>query len=158
MIQQMLSKYSNWLMITTSLHHVYGAYIYNTPERLHVLAVSIPVIIITYFFDRYFRKKTVPYKKVPTLLYAIVIFVPSLLLIGLLEGIYNHVLKNILFFSNVPEDTIKKTFYSFYEPELVEMPNDAIFELTGIFQGILAIALAIQFVRFVSKQLHPGKD
>lgn len=154
--QEAVSKYSNWLMVTTSVHHIYGAYIYDTPERLHVLAISIPVMVLTYFFDGYFRKKAPPHKKIMVLLYAMVILVPSLLLIGVLEGVYNHILKNILFFSNVPEDTIINSFYYFYDDkstEMIEMPNDAIFELTGIAQGLLVIPLAIQFIRYISAQL-----
>lgn len=136
-------------MITTSLHHIYGAYIYDTPERLHVLAISIPVMIITYIFDRYFRNKTFPYKIVPTILYSIVILIPSLILIGIFEGIYNHVVKNILFFANVPESVIRQDFYGSYEQELLEAPNDFIFELTGVAQGVLAVLLAIQLHRFI---------
>lgn len=139
-------------MITTSVHHIYGAYIYNTPGRLHVLAISIPVIVLTRFFDWYFKTRTPPYKKAPAFLYAVLIFAPSLLLIGVVEGLYNHVLKNILFFSNVPEETIRQVFYNAYDPALLEMPNDTIFELTGVIQGILVIPLVIQFIRFVSNQ------
>jgi len=157
--QQTVSKYSNWLMVTTSVHHIYGAYIYDTPERLHVLAISIPVILLTYFFDSYFRKTSPTHKNIMVLAYAAVIFVPSLLLIGVLEGVYNHILKNILYFSNVSEDTIINVFYHFYDAELVEMPNDFLFELTGVAQGVLAIPLALQFFRYISAQqlINAGK-
>ena len=143
-IQQQLSRYSNWLIITTS------AYIYNTPERLHVLAISIPVIALTLFFDYLFKKQPEPRSKLLVGLYGAVILIPSLVLIGILEGVYNHIFKNLLFFSNVPEDIIKKVFFGFYDPALVEMPNDIIFELTGMLQGILTIPLAKLFIRYVS--------
>jgi hypothetical protein len=64
------------------------------------------------------------------------------------EGIYNHILKNVLYFVGVGEETIIHKFYGFYEPGIVEMPNDVFFELTGVAQGFLAISIAVHLVRF----------
>jgi hypothetical protein len=158
--QQTLSKYSLWLMITTTIHHVYGAYIYHTPDRIHALAISIPVILLILYFDSRFSKSSPPHRTISTILYMVVIFVPTLLLIGVLEGIYNHIFKNILFSFRVSEHTIIHTFYGFYDPEIIEIPNDVFFEVTGIAQGFLAIPIAIYFARFSRYQInhHFSKD
>ena len=42
-----VNTFSNALMIVTSIHHIYGAIVYDTPWRLHVLFVSIPVIFLS---------------------------------------------------------------------------------------------------------------
>jgi hypothetical protein len=45
------------LAILTTIHHVYGAVLYDTPWRLHILVMSIPVIILTLILERQLRKK-----------------------------------------------------------------------------------------------------
>ncbi len=88
--------YCNALMLLTSIHHVYGAYVYNTPWRLHVLAFSIPIILLNMIWS----KKVQENNAVFYLLLAIN-FLITVSLIGLYEGVYNHLVKNILFFSGV---------------------------------------------------------
>lgn len=52
-----VTRYSIALMAITSIHHAYGAYIYHTPWRLHVLMLSIPVIVLTMLLHRRLQKK-----------------------------------------------------------------------------------------------------
>src|SRR3546814_15643418 len=51
-----------------------------------------------------------------------IILVPSIALIGVYEGIYNHLLKNILFFSGADRSLIA----SLFPAPKYEMPNDEI--------------------------------
>jgi hypothetical protein len=133
--------YSIVLMVMTSIHHIYGAWRYDTPWRLHVLLISVPVIIITALLYRMVKKQGSA--RVLFWLFWIVTLVPSLAMIGLFEGVYNHVLKNILYFTGTGRDVLDKL----YQPGVYELPNDFIFEFTGILQGAIVVPLIVFFVR-----------
>lgn len=139
-----LKKVTFWsilLMLMTSVHHVYGAYIYHTPWRMHVLLISIPVIIITWLL--YQALKRGKGHRAVFWLYWIVTLIPSLGMIGLFEGVYNHVLKNILYFTGGTRATLDNLF----QPGIYELPNDFLFEFTGILQGVIVVPLIGQFIR-----------
>ena len=53
--------------------------------------------------------------------------------LGLYEGLYNHVLKNILYYGELPESILLQL----YPPPRYEMPNDFIFEVTGILTFVI---------------------
>ncbi len=57
----------------------------------------------------------------------------SIWFIGLYEGVYNHLFKNLLFFAGVNGQTMA----SLFPPPMYEMPNDFLFELTGVLQALL---------------------
>src|SRR5690606_10126675 len=61
----------------------------------------------------------------------------AIVLIGFYEGGYNHVLKNALYFAGAKDLTLR-----LYSGSLYEMPNDFIFETTGIVQFLAAVAAA----------------
>src|SRR3712207_819041 len=90
-----VSLYSNLLMLLTSLHHIYGALLYHTPWRLHVLLISIPVILLTLLLQAFLSKRESSYKNVVVWINLGIILVASIGSIGLFEGGYNHLLKNI---------------------------------------------------------------
>ena len=125
------------------MHHVYGAEIYHTPWRLHVLFLSVPVIVITLLINRSLNNKPYNHKSYALRIYLIITFLTSILLIGIFEGIYNHILKNILFFSGFAGDIMQRLFPS----GTYEMPDNLFFEITGMLQGILAIPLTTHFIK-----------
>lgn len=137
-----LSLYSHTLMLLTSIHHVYGAYIYNTHWRLHVLIFSIPAITITAVLTKYLLKKAKPFSNFGFWLYWLIILVLSILLIGTYEGIYNHFIKDILFFVGVDKNILLILF----PPPKYEMPNDFLFEFTGLLQAVIAVVLWRSFI------------
>jgi hypothetical protein len=129
--------YSNVLMLLTSVHHMYGAYIYHTPWRLHILFFSIPVMVFNWVVvTRRTGTKPVFY------IFCAVNLVVTVMLIGVYEGVYNHLLKNILYFTGVPTDTMNRLF----PPPVYVMPDDVVFEVTGILQGLVLIPLVYWFV------------
>ena len=65
-----------------------------------------------------------------------------LLLIGGFEGVYNHVVKNALYWAGLPEGWMTKLF----PPPTYEMPNDLLFEITGVLQ-VLPAAIAARATR-----------
>ena len=135
-----IAWYSVALAILTTIHHVYGSVIYNTPWRLHILMMSIPVIILTLILERQLRKKEVSSKCVRFWLLYFITLVPSLGFIGVFEGIYNHLLKNIMYFGGAGEGLLQTLFPA----PTYEMPNDLLFEITGVMQGVIAVVLIKQ--------------
>ncbi|PSL29058.1 hypothetical protein [Chitinophaga ginsengisoli] len=141
--QQKVTLFSILLMMLTSIHHVYGAIVYHTPWRLHLLFLSIPVIALTLVLDRLLT----PTHNRPWIFrsYLVLTLLASIILIGVFEGLYNHVLKNILFAAGLPENAMGKL----YPPGIYEMPDNLFFEITGVLQGGIAIVLIIYFIRLI---------
>jgi len=108
---------------------------------MHVLFLSIPVIIVTAILNRLLNQHTGG--RWALWLYWIVTLLASVILIGVFEGIYNHILKNILFFSGLPAGSMAKL----YPQGTYEMPDNFFFEFTGMLQGIVAIPLVAWFIR-----------
>ena len=128
-------KYCNILMVLTSIHHAYGAYIYHTPWRLHVLALSIPVLALNFMAKKRHRNKVIFYSAYSVNLIA------SILLIGFYEGVYNHLIKDLLFYIGTNSEIMSNLFPA---PKYV-MPNDLFFELTGISQALVLIPIIFYF-------------
>ncbi len=144
-----ISMYSNALMLLTSVHHVYGAVRYQTPWRMHVLLLSIPVLIVTIILGRMIKRKGLSLKNAWSRIYCFIIFLVAIGMIGAYEGLYNHLLKNILYFCGLPATAMSMLFPA----SMYEMPDDLFFELTGVLQGIIVIPLAVYFSRMIRQQL-----
>jgi len=116
--------------VLTALHHAYGAWLYKTPWRLHIVFHGLIVLLVTgafLFLYEWFKKKV---------FYFLYLLTAGLFfggLIGLYEGLYNHLLKNILYFSGLSPDSM----HWFFPPSLYELPNDWLFETTGILQAFM---------------------
>ena len=139
-----ITAYSVALMIITSIHHVYGAIVYHTPWRLHVLMVSIPVVILTLVLYRRLRKEEPHLKSLSYWAFLLITLIPSAGLIGIYEGLYNHILKNLLFFGGAKSDLLQQLFPA----PTYEMPNNVIFEITGVIQGIIVLPMIIGLIKF----------
>lgn len=142
--------YTNLLMILTTVHHIYGAIVHNTPWRMHVALVSIPIIIFTSVVSKTINKQY-DYKKIVLWIFWSVTLIVPVMSIGLFEGFYNHLLKNVLFFSGTGYDTLQRMFPA---PKY-EMPNDFFFEFTGICQAIVTVPLIICFIQ-LTKRIVPN--
>jgi hypothetical protein len=135
-------------MIMTLVHHLYGAIIYDEPFRLHVAMFAVPVILL--LVSSYAGYKNVPnvrLKKIflSTFLVSSLLF--SVVAIGLYEGGYNHGVKNIMYFTGISTEILDKMY-----PSVYELPNDFVFELTGIAQFVMGLMCGIQIVRVPVKQ------
>ncbi len=84
-------------------HHVYGAVRYATPWRHHaaVVAFWVGLALLTAFLVHR-RRRDAPLGRLAgwTLLVVAVAF--PVLVVGLFEGLYNHVAKDVLFLSSAP--------------------------------------------------------
>ena len=142
-MKQKVALYGISLMIMTSLHHAYGAWLYGTPWRLQILAFSLPVIILNWIYVKQTR-----YSKALYYLFCTANLVLSIWFIGLYEGVYNHLFKNLLFFAGVNGQTMA----SLFPPPMYEMPNDFLFELTGVLQAFIVVPLGYYFIVMLASQ------
>jgi hypothetical protein len=131
------------LLALTTVHHAYGAVVFATPWRLHVLVIVLPVAIAIIVALR--QGATMPNRsarRVSTILAALLILLVPVAAIGLFEGGYNHVLKNLVYFVSGEAEA-----RALFPPPLYEMPHDLFFEATGIAQFPLSLATAVLALR-----------
>ena len=120
------------ILLLTIIHHIYGGIIYNTPVRFHIAWFAIPVIaVMILLYALQVRKISSPaISKISFWIFISIIILIPFGTFGLVEGGYNHLLKNILYFGGASEELILQ----FYSDPIFEMPNDFWFEFTGILQ------------------------
>ena len=130
----------------TTLHHVYGAIAFDTPWRLHIVFIAVPIgalitVGLVYAWPRRHSRAGQLAKWSAALLSLVFAFA----LIGLYEGGYNHVLANIVFQMHGPE-----ALMAFYDADIHQLPTEPVFEATGVAQfaaGLGAGWTAIQLLR-----------
>ena len=130
----------------TTVHHVYGAYIYNTPWRLHAALISCLATALIAVCRRLLRRHSNNrIDIVASWTFVMVTFLVPFLGFGLFEGAYNHALKIALYFAHTSPVLMARLF----PPPTYEMPNDAFFEVTGVLQVIPGIVTGYYLYRFV---------
>ena len=87
------------------------------------------------------------WKRIFLNLYMLITFIVFELGIGIFEGLYNHVLKNILFFSGMP----LHAWRNFFPAPAYEIPDDFIFESTGILQFFVAFVSMYYLLKVYKK-------
>jgi hypothetical protein len=117
-----------FILLLTSIHHAWGAAIYHTPWRLHIVFISVPVAIIIAAL-LYVSSNDRAWSTVARWAAILVILGFPIAMIGFWEGGFNHLVKNIVFFAH-GEAAARTIFPS----PMVEMPNDVVFEMTGVMQ------------------------
>jgi hypothetical protein len=142
-----VARYSLLALLLTSVHHAYGAFIYSTPWRLHVVFVTGTAALI--ILGALAVQRAHLSDKVGTaarwLFVAVVLAVP-ILFFGVFEGFYNHVLKDVLFYAGLPTNEMVRLF----PPPRYEMPNDAFFEITGVLQVVPSALAARHLYRLLA--------
>lgn len=116
------------LLILTTVHHLYGGYIFSSPERYHIAFAAAPIAVVIAAALWAWRALGV---RLAWYALGLPLAVLTVAAIGGFEGVYNHVLKNLLFFAGTSYATLD-SIYLLYEP-----PSDVIFEVTGIAQAAL---------------------
>jgi len=133
------------ILALTSIHHAYGAYAFETPWRLHILAIVVPAAIgIVVALSCGAAMSGRPQGRRSTLLAALLILLFPVGAIGFYEGGYNHVLKNLVYVVGG-----EARARALFPPPLYEMPRDVFFEATGIAQFPLSIAAAVLALRLL---------
>ncbi len=124
----------------TIIHHIYGANIYKDAFRLHVVFAAVPVLAILILSYRTMLASRNSLLRKTSLVCFILSAGLSAIAIGVYEGGYNHLVKNVLYFGGVPVQILNRLY-----PSIYELPNDFFFEFTGILQfvtGVLSIVYA----------------
>ncbi len=126
----------------TAVHHIYGGVIYHTPWRHHGAAAAAMLGGLAYALYVLHRRG----RSWAGWTLSAVALVAAVAIFGVFEGAYNHVLKNVLYFGHAPRGVLVRLFPS----PRYELPNDALFEITGVAQVVpaaLAAAASFSFVR-----------
>lgn len=135
------------VLVLTAVHHVYGAIVFETPWRLHILHAAIPVAIIivaALYFGQHSRETR--RGRLLIRLAIVVILAFPVGLIGVYEGGYNHLVKTIVYFAAGRDAAL-----ALFPPPTYEMPSDVLFEATGIAQFPLAVWAIVQVRRLAKR-------
>jgi hypothetical protein len=127
----------------TAFHHYYGSRVYGTPWRAHVVVAGVPALLFCLLFMVLYQRFGM---RVFLGVYLLACFVLFSLFIGLFEGFYNHLVKDVLFFSGMKEHSWRMLFPS----PAYEKPNDLVFEATGILQFFVAL-VQVYYLRVLWK-------
>ena len=131
------------LLGLTVFHHAYGAVLYETPWRNHVALIVLPMLLAMIAAHEIHRRNPdTPLGGASLWAFRVLAFVPIVVL-GIFEGGYNHLVKDLLFFAGLRADLLDRLF-----PDSVyEMPDDLIFEVSGVLQLVVAAYAARWLVR-----------
>lgn len=132
----------------TAAHHTYGAVIYDTPWRHHATVVAAIAGALLWLAHRtYTRDPASARGRIGLALFTAVVGLHAVLAIGAFEGFYNHVIKNVTYFAGMPLALHRELF----PPPTYELPNDVIFEVSGILQVVPAGYAAIALFRLLRR-------
>ncbi len=118
--------------LTTSIHHVYGAWLYETPWRNHIAYQGFSWLLLSYLIMLIYINWKKNFLAWVFVVFAGFFFVGA---IGFFEGAYNHVLKNILYFGGLQVNRL----HAMYPPPKYLLPNDWIFEISGVFTFFISL-------------------
>jgi hypothetical protein len=141
-----VTRYALAVLLLTSVHHAYGAYVYRTLWRLDAVVLSAfaaAAILSSLVVIQRNTDETV--REIAFWVFTAVVFVVPVALIGLFEGAYNHALKNALYFAGASSTLMSRLF----PPATYELPNDVFFETTGVMQAVLGSITAWLLYRLV---------
>jgi putative ABC transport system permease protein len=121
-------------------HFLYGVHRYEDPGRLHVVVPAVVSLALaaaaTAALVRWPRR-------IVALVLAVVVAVPFVGTFGIFHGAYSHLLKCVMWLAGAPPGTLQGLFDN---PDFV-VPDDVLFELSGIAGFGLAILIAIRLVQ-----------
>lgn len=143
------------VLLLTTVHHVYGAFVYNTPWRNHVAIVSTLTGAVILGSHYLIQRKTgsVAARKIAFWIFAVVTLTIPVVIIGLFEGGYNHVVKDTLYFTGASPGVMRQ----FFPPPTYEMPNDALFEISGVLQLVPAVISGWYLIAAVRAHLRSSQ-
>ncbi len=144
------------ILALTSVHHAYGAVIYDTPWRLHILHLAVPSAVFIALALYIGRSKNSATRRIAAWSAGLGILAVPVAAISFYEGGYNHVVKNMIYFT-LGEETARRVFAG----ELYEMPNDLVFEATGVAQfplAVMACVLVAKLLRSSSGNASTARD
>jgi len=133
-----------FVLLLTSVHHAWGAWVFDTPWRLHIVFISVPVAMVIAALLAVSKNDVSGWGRPARWAAAIVILGFPIAMIGFWEGGFNHLVKNLVFFTQGEAAT-----RSLFPSPAVEMPSDLVFEITGVLQFPAALHALRKLVRLV---------
>lgn len=130
--------------LISSGHHWYGAVIYDTPWRVGVSYWILFIVLIIYsllYIHWKISEKIVGKIALWGFFFGAVIFQAGFILF---ECVYSHVLKNILYFGGASQSLLNKM----YPAPAYHLPDNLLFELTGLLQLVGFIAVWFAYLVF----------
>ena len=132
------------VLLMTIVHHIYGGIIYNTPERFDVVFIAVPAIVIqTIALVVYKKNREARIGKIASGFFFLVSLKVSIVLFGIVEGGYNHLVKIVLYFGGTSPALLDRL----YSSPIYVMPDDFIFEVTGVAQFFIGAYAAYNTVK-----------
>ena len=129
------------VLAMTAIHHVYGAVLFATPWRLHIVFISVPVALAILAAVPLGRASPDGLlSSAASWVYLALGGVFAIGAIGVYEGGYNHLLPNLQHVLGV-EHTLREGLYV--------PPDDLVFQLTGVAQFVIAVIAARYMWRLV---------
>ena len=134
------------VLLLTTVHHLYGGIVYDTPWREHAAIVAAATGLVMAALFRIHRSLFGRRgSELAFWLFATVTMLVPVIGVGLIEGGYNHALKNLLYFTT----TDRGLFERLFPPPTYEMPNDAFFEITGVLQFFVGIVAGWELIKTI---------
>jgi hypothetical protein len=142
-----VAKSSSAVLVLTLLHHAYGGVIYGAPFRRHaVVAFGVFLALLVTLLAIFARRPATSLGRAAGWLAAGSAALVPVLAVGLFEGLYNHLLKNGLYFGGASGELMRALF----PPPRYKFPNDFAFELSGVLQFVIALPAARDIVPLVA--------
>jgi hypothetical protein len=127
-------------------HFVHGAHVYEDPSRYHVVLPTVVALVGSFLVGGHLMRRP---SRAALWGFAIVIAVPFVGLFGLYHGGFNHTLKLAMYTAGTPPERLEELFDS---PDFA-VPNDVVFEVTGVSTLVVAVVVAWMLVRLVRTPL-----
>ena len=126
--------------LISSIHHWYGAILYDTPWRIGVSYWIMGSVFIVYSLLYIYWKNADNFSgkiAVWVFLFFSVIFQTGFIMF---ECVYSHVLKNIFYFVGMPQSILEQL----YPAPAYHLPDNLLFEFSGLLQlvGFIAVWFA----------------
>jgi hypothetical protein len=127
------------VLLLTVVHHVYGAWLYATPWRLHVVGVAaVAGAAIVGASAAFVASRGRRFEPLALAVFTLLTVVIPISGFGIFEGLYNHVLKIVLFLVGTRSEVMDRLFPA----PTYSMPNDLFFEASGVLQVAVAALVA----------------
>jgi hypothetical protein len=139
------------LAVLTSVHHVYGAILYHTPERYYAVAVAAAAIAA--MLAALNKSRATPSStggRAAWWGFVGLNAIMFVLVFGVVEGLYNHAVKNALFLGGMSIARMRL----FFPAPMYEMPNNVFFEMTGVMQVVPAAMASLYVARLIRLRLR----
>jgi hypothetical protein len=121
-------------------HFAYGAHVYDDSSRFHVVTPTLVALLLSLSLAGVYAWRP---SRVARWALTLVVAIPFVGLLGLYHGGFNHAAKLLACAAGTSPERLEEIFDS---PDFA-VPNDVLFEVTGVSTFVASIAVAYLLVR-----------